>query len=68
LFLSRSELDLQRRVDILVKALEKEDFEKIPKKSSFEDIAEQMRQGMIELRILDAKLIEEAKIAKRIAA
>jgi hypothetical protein len=52
----------------LVKALEKEDFEKIPKKSSFEDIAEQMRQGMVELRILDAKLIEEAKIAKRIAA
>lgn len=37
LFLSRSELDLQRRVDILVKGLEKEDLSIVASKPTLND-------------------------------
>ena len=65
LFLSRSEIELQRRVDTLIKGIEKEES-KQEKKSSlpFDDIADQMRQCMEEFRELDIKMMEEAKILK----
>jgi len=53
LLLSRSEVDLQRRLDILVKALEKEEAAP-PKKPSFEEVAAQMQRALDELRLADA--------------
>ncbi len=55
LFLSRSEVDLQRRLDILIKALEKEEPSAV-KKPSFDEIAQQMTLALEEMRIADAKL------------
>lgn len=72
LFLSRSEFELARRVDTLVKALEKEELEKqAPKKPSFEEVAMQINQALDELRIADAKLLaemEEQKQQRRVQA
>lgn len=61
LFLSRSEIDLQRRVDILVKAIEKEETDKVQKKPTFDEVAQQMAQALDELRIHDAKVQEEVE-------
>ena len=66
LFLSRSEIELQRRVDTLIKGIEKEESKQEKKQSlPFDDIADQMRQCMEEFRELDIKMMEEAKIAKQ---
>lgn len=65
LFLSRSEIELQRRVDTLIKGIEKEEVKQEKKQSlPFDDIADQMRQVMQEFREIDIKMLEEAKIAK----
>ena len=50
LFLSRSEADLQRRVDILIRSIEKEDLDNIVKKPSFDELAEKMRVALEELQ------------------
>lgn len=50
LFLSRSEADLQRRVDILIRSIEKEDLDNIAKKPSFDELAEKMRVALEELQ------------------
>lgn len=66
LFLSRSEIELQRRVDTLIKGIEKEEVKQDKKQSlPFDDIADQMRQVMQEFRELDIQMLEEAKIAKQ---
>ena len=64
LFLSRSELDLQRRVDILVKGLEKEDLDNIVMKPTFEDYANQLKQSMAEFKEQDVKALEDHRQAK----
>jgi heat shock protein HspQ len=64
LFLSRSEIDLQKRVDILVKAIEKEDLDKHTPKPTFEEIAEQMHRALDELRIHDEKVLAELEHQK----
>lgn len=59
LLLSRSEVDLQRRLDILIKALEKE--EAPAKRPTFEEVAGQMQRALEELRLADAKAQAEAE-------
>ena len=59
LLLSRSEVDLQRRLDILIKALEKE--EAPAKKPTFEEVAGQMQRALEELRLAVAKALAEAE-------
>ena len=69
LFLSRSEIDLQRRADILIKALEKEESDKVVvKKPTFEEVANQLTQALEELRVADVKMLadqEEQKALRR---
>jgi hypothetical protein len=57
LLLSRSEIELQRRVDILVKSMEKEDNVVVKKSTPIDELTEMFAKALNELREQDAILI-----------